>query len=96
MKNKRTKHNPSLKAKVAIAAVQEQQSVAELAKQYKVHPNQIYQWKKQLLDGASTVFERGMTPSEAPSREADLLRKIGELTVERDFFLNGHERFRSK
>src|SRR5215469_3280127 len=76
-----------LKAKVALEALANEATVAELAAKYQLHPNQIYAWKKQPLDGASAVFSgRG---GKATSREAevsDLCAKIGQLTVERDFF----------
>ena len=62
--------------------------MAELASTYGVHPNQIYAWKKQLLDGASSVFEGGVAAAEGTAGEAqvDLLyRQIGQLKVENDF-----------
>jgi transposase len=62
--------------------------VAELASQFSVHPNQIYNWKKQLLDGAASVFEGGNAAAEGTVNEAqvDLLyRQIGQLKVENDF-----------
>jgi Transposase and inactivated derivatives len=62
--------------------------VAELASAFGVHPNQIYNWKKQLLDGAASVFEGGGAAVEGPASEAqvDLLyRQIGQLKVENDF-----------
>ena len=88
MKGTRKKHNAAFKAKVALAAIRGDRTVAELASQFGVHPNQIYNWKKQLLDGASSVFEGGGTSVEGTAGEAqvDLLyRQIGQLKVENDF-----------
>jgi transposase-like protein len=88
MKGTRKKHNAAFKAKVALAAIRGDRTVAELAGQLGVHPNQIYNWKKQLLDGAASVFEGGGTAAEGMASEAqvDLLyRQIGQLKVENDF-----------
>ena len=88
MKRTRKKHNAAFKAKVALAAVRGDRTIAELAGEYGVHPNQIYNWKKQLMDGAASVFEGG-TAAEGPAREAqvDLLyRQIGQLKVEKRLF----------
>lgn len=95
MKNTRAKHSPSFKAKIALAAVREQETVPQLSKRHGVHANQIYKWKGQLLEQAAAIFERGgAAPADASDREAELLKKIGELTVERDFLSNGLERRR--
>jgi transposase-like protein len=88
MKGTRKKHNATFKAKVALASIRGDRTVAELASQFGVHPNQIYNWKKQLLDGAASVFEGGGTAAEGTASEAqvDLLyRQIGQLKVENDF-----------
>jgi transposase len=86
MSKKTRRLDAGLKAKVALEVLRNEVTVAELAAKYQLHPNQIYAWKKQLLDGAAAVFSGG-TDKEA-SREAEvaeLYAKIGELTVERDF-----------
>ena len=88
MKRTRKKHNAGFKAKVALAAVRGDRTIAELASEFGVHPNQIYNWKKQLLDGASSVFEGGVAAAEGTASDAqvDLLyRQIGQLKVENDF-----------
>ena len=89
MKKTRTKHNPAFKAKVALAALRDQESVAEIARRYKVHANVVYKWKRQLLDNAAQSFETDHGDGGASEREDVLLKKIGELTVERDFLSNG-------
>jgi transposase len=88
MKGTRKKHNAGFKAKVAVAAIKGDRTIAELAGEFGVHPNQIYNWKKQLLDGAANVFEGGNTAAEglASAAQVDLLyRQIGQLKVENDF-----------
>ena len=80
----RRNHSPEFKAKVALAAVRGEKPLAELAEQFDVHPNQITQWKTQLLERAATAFGGGQ-PAEAPVDLKALHAKIGELTLENDF-----------
>ena len=95
MGKKRVKHTPAFKAKVALAALREQETVAELARRNKLHSNQIYKWKRQLVENIAQVFEtEGSNGSDASEREGELLKKIGELTVERDFLSRGLGRIR--
>lgn len=80
----RRNHSPEFKAKVALAAVKGGKPLAELAEQFDVHPNQITQWKTQLLERAGTAFGGGK-PTEAPVDLKALHAKLGELTLKSDF-----------
>ncbi len=93
-KKSRTKHSAAFKAKVALAALREQESVAEIARRHKVHPNVVYKWKRQLAENVSRAFEADGPSGDSSEREGELLKKIGELTVERDFLANGLDRLR--
>jgi transposase len=82
----RRNHTAVFKAKVALAAVKGEKTLAELAEQFDIHPNQITQWKSQLQDGAAGVFgEARADQAAAPVDLKALHAKIGELTLENDF-----------
>jgi transposase-like protein len=86
MSKKRRNHSPDFKAKVALAAIQGDKSIAELSQQYSVAQSQISIWKKQLLEHSAEVFASGK--GLAPDRESEiksLQAKIGEITMENDF-----------
>jgi transposase len=87
MKRTRKKHSAAFKAKVALAAIRGDRTISELAVHFGVHPNQIHNWKKQLLEGAVSVFEGGASAEGATNEaQVDLLyRQIGQLKVENDF-----------
>jgi transposase-like protein len=86
-KRPRRNHTPGFKAKVALAALKGEKTLSELAQQFDVHPNQITQWKGQLLEGAAGVFgPGGGTPTATQAVDVKSLHaKIGELTLENDF-----------
>ncbi len=82
----RRNHTSAFKAKVALAAVKGDRTLAQLAEQFDVHPNQITQWKAQLEGGAADVFGSGGGKTAEPAVDVKALHaKIGELTLENDF-----------
>ena len=87
MKNKRRNHSAAFKAKVALAAAKGDKTIAELASQYEVHPTQIAQWKKQLLESLPDVFSNSRQKDR--HKQADLTehlyQQIGQLIVELDW-----------
>ena len=80
----RRNHSPAFKAKVAVAALKGEATLAELAQRFDIHPHQLGQWREQLLAGAATVFAEGR-PVEPPIDLKALHAKIGEITLENDF-----------
>lgn len=81
----RRNHTPAIRAKVALATIKGEKTLAELAQQFDVHPNQIAQWKNQLLEGAAGVFGCESAASTPAVDLKALHAKIGELTLEKDF-----------
>jgi transposase len=89
MSSKRKQYSPQFKAKVALEAIRGEKTAAELASQYEVHPTLINNWKRQLLEEASSLFEKGTQALKADTNQQaqvnELYRQIGQLKVERDF-----------
>lgn len=89
-KTSRTKHTAAFKTKVALAAIREEDTIPALAKRFGIHPSQIHTWKRVLLENAERAFDGGDAASSGGGeREAELLQKVGELTMERDFLAKG-------
>jgi transposase len=88
MKGKRRKFSPAFKAKVAIEALKERESLADLSNRFEVHPNMISKWKQEFLESSSVVFEKenGKEQSQELNVDAEkLYAKIGRLELENDF-----------
>jgi len=86
-RRKRRNHSPEFKAKVAIAALKGDKTLAELAQQFDVHPNQITDWKTHLLERSSIVFGEKPASESGPDIRT-MQAKIGQLTLENDFLEN--------
>ena len=86
MSNKRKKYSPEFKAKVALAALKNEQTISELSQQFGVHPNMISTWKKALVDNAADTFGKNKKYHKNMDKKIDELhRQIGELKVANDF-----------
>ena len=86
MGKKRKTYSPEFKAKVALAAIKNDETISQLAARFGVHPTMIHNWKRSLLDGASDVFDKGQKSKK--NREAEvneLYKQIGKLKVANDF-----------
>jgi transposase-like protein len=94
MSGVRRKHSPAFKGKVALEALMQAKTTAQLAGEYGVHPNQISRWKKKLKEGVPGIFASGKDRKnkEAEEMQSELYRKIGQLQVEMDW-LKKSERF---
>jgi transposase len=86
-KRPRRNHAPAFKAKVALDALKGSQTIVEIAERYQVHPNQITEWKKQLLEHAAEVFGKDKKADQGPDVK-ELHAKIGQLSMENDFLSN--------
>ena len=87
MKQSRRKHSPSFKAKIALEALKGEETTAELAGRFEVHPSQIRVWKKALAEGAAGIFggDQNQKRKDEEGLIAQLYQQIGQLKVERDF-----------
>lgn len=89
MPQHRTRHSAEFKAKVALAALSESKTLAEIASEFKVHPTQITRWKQELIENATDLFGKGKKKEVNHEAEvAELHRQIGKLKVENDFLSN--------
>ena len=96
MKRNRKQYSPDFKAKVAMEAIKGEETIAELAIRFEVHPTQITKWKRELVAGAGNIF--GADPNKKIKDEKGLInqlyQQIGQLKVEKDFLEKGLERWK--
>jgi transposase-like protein len=86
MSRKRKQYSSEFKAKVALEALKNEETVSQLAARYEVHPTMIHTWKRNLLEGAADIFDKGhKTNKQSEAKVDELYRHIGKLKVERDF-----------
>ncbi len=92
---KRKRYSAEYNAKVALEAIREEKTLADLSKQYGIHPNMFSAWKRELLDNASGVFSKGKSSEPAIDEKevTKLHAKIGQLVVERGFLSEASRRF---
>ncbi len=88
MKKNRRKHSPSFKARVALEALKSEETIAELASRFEVHPGQIRKWKKSLVEGTVGIFGGDHEKKGDDTLILQLYQQIGQLKVERDFLEN--------
>ncbi len=84
-KRPRRNHSAAFKAKVALEALKGEKTVAEIAQRHDVHPNQVTEWRRQLLERAADVFGTAARPTQAPVDMKALHAKIGQQALEIDF-----------
>jgi transposase len=90
MIKKRKQYSPEFKAKVALAALRNEETIPELAARFEVHPTMIGTWKRELIEGAAELFDKGQKTKKQHNATVDeLYRQIGQLKVEKDFLSKG-------
>lgn len=82
---RRKKYTSGFKTKVVLEALQERETIQEIAKKHELHPNQISTWKSQFLANANSIFEKGATKSDDEKERDALFKKVGQLQIENDF-----------
>ncbi|WP_231716910.1 IS3 family transposase [Desulfosarcina ovata] len=97
MGNKRKTHSPQFKAKVALAAIQNDETTAQLASRFGIHPTMVSSWKRQMLEGVADIFDKNhKSRKQAEDQTDELYRQIGQLKVENDFLSRKLKQMTSK